>query len=83
MNTSMQEGENKGPFPKIQERVVAACGIGTQTIPETLQESRLVIKKCGSTSFVSRSIAKRTETELAYVLIISDPSPLQNKNNLR
>jgi hypothetical protein len=39
MNTSMKETENKGPFPKVLERVAAACGIGKQTIRDIVRKS--------------------------------------------
>jgi hypothetical protein len=67
--TFRKEAAHKVPFPKVQERVPAACGIGKQNIHKTLQESGLAIKKCGRTSFVSRkNMAKRRETGLAYAL---------------
>jgi hypothetical protein len=67
-----REAENKGrliPFPKVQDRVAAACGIGKRTLQIILQESRRDIKKCGSTSFVSPRKSRRVRKQPDLILL--------------
>jgi hypothetical protein len=77
VTTSKKEAENKGQFPKVQERVAAVCGIGKGTVQRALQESRLAVKKCGYTSFVKEKYSEAYENRTCTCFNNIRPPPLK------